>query len=196
MPRLAFLFLICLLVACQSPIQEVPQLDLSYTYQKETAQTHPTIRGAWQSIGNGYLLEVRADSILLYSHTASFCYKEKNDYLEGLYHTRSQFTLHEDTLSIYLTDYGTGTQELQTKKDFFRIDKLPEDCLTFKEMLALPNPKQFELYQETLKENYAFTTERQMDWNQAFSTYQDSITNDDQSLFEAMGAIATLTKDH
>ena len=87
--------------------------ELQDTFVKERNEVNPQIRGVWKSIGNGYLLDARQDSILLYSFTKSFCYKEKNDYLEGLLHLESKFYLQHDTLSIYLTDYGSQTENLQ-----------------------------------------------------------------------------------
>ncbi|MDN5204670.1 hypothetical protein QQ008_24980 [Fulvivirgaceae bacterium BMA10] len=77
---------------------------LEYTFLKDENHTNPLIREIWKSIGNGYYLEVREDSILLYSYTKSFCYKEKNDYLEGLLNAQSQFEVRQDTIGIYLTD--------------------------------------------------------------------------------------------
>ncbi|MEL6672852.1 MAG: S41 family peptidase [Bacteroidota bacterium] len=190
-----YLLPLLLLFSCgpQAPLEEPP---LAYTFLVDSAQSHPDIRGVWQSIGNGYYLEVRPDSLWLYSYTRSFCYKEKNDYLEGLLRGQSQFTLRGDTLALYLTDYGEATRQLQAKKDFVRVKSLPEGWLSFAEMTRLSPEKQLALYQETLQENYAFAEERGMKWDEVFLRYQDSLLFEKTSLFEAMGAIATLTKDH
>ncbi|GAB5555743.1 MAG: hypothetical protein Sapg2KO_53340 [Saprospiraceae bacterium] len=181
--------------ACQSASTTIAPTKLENTFLKERNQTNPKIRGIWKSIGNGYFLEVKIDSIKLYSYTESFCYKEKNDYLEGLLNSQSQFVIRGDTIGVYLTYYGSSTQNLQTKKDFYRIEKLPENCLTFEEMLALDNKKLFNLYQEHLQENYAFAEKRKLDWASIFNSFQDSLLADEQALFESIGNIATLTKD-
>ena len=197
MRYLAFLLVITFFCSCnnQSIKFEDSNSKIDYTFLVKSNHTNPLIRGIWKSIGNGYFLEVREDSLLLYSYTKSFCYKEKNDYLEGLLNSQSQFILKGDTIGVYLTDYGERTKELQTKKDFLRIDKMPENCITFSDMTNLSARKQLELYKETLEENYAFSKERQLNWEHIFEAYQDSIISDNNILFESMGKIATLTKD-
>lgn len=197
MRHFVFILILGTLISCDSPtkLTENPPPKLEYTFSSLENQSHPRIRGVWRSIGNGYLLEVKADSILLYSYTKSFYYKEKNDYLEGLLNSESQFWLRGDTLGVYLTNYGDETQHLQTKKDFLRIQGMPQGCLSFSEMVMLDNKSLFTLYHETMEENYAFSRERQLNWDLLFETYQDSISSNEDALFESMGKIASLTKD-
>ncbi|WP_281987000.1 S41 family peptidase [Aquimarina aggregata] len=168
---------------------------LEKTFLKDKNTTNPLIKGIWKSIGNGYYLEARQDSILLYSYTTNFCYKEKNDYIEGLLHSQSQFALRGDTLGIYLTDFGDKTQTLQTKKDFIKVDRLPENTIDFSKLTTLSPQKLFKLYIETLQENYAFSKRRGLDWKSLFNGYKDSLTHTNEALFNTMGKIATLTKD-
>ena len=170
-------------------------INLQSTFLIDSNKTNPSIQGIWKSIGNGYYLEARKDSILLYSYTENFCYKEKNDYLEGLLNSQSQFTIHEDTLGIYLTDFGDKTQILQTKKDFVRVSKLPGNTIKFQEMTALSPEISFKLYLETMHENYAFTNERILNWTELHIKYKDSVSIEDEALFKTMGKVATLTKD-
>ncbi|MEO1212332.1 MAG: S41 family peptidase [Bacteroidota bacterium] len=162
---------------------------------EELERVNPQIQGLWKSIGNGYILEARKDSLLLYSYTQSFCYKEKNDYLEGLFNAQSSFRIQDDTLHLYLTDYGNETEILQTKKDFIRINALPNDCLSFHQMVKLPALDQLNLYRESLEENFAFQERRNLDWENLFTLYADSLKADTSKLFPYMGAIATATKD-
>lgn len=178
--------------ACTPPMQQ--PMPLQHTIAAD-GNVKAQLVGVWQSIGNGYLLEARSDSILLYSYTQSFCYKELNDYLEGLLHEQSQFRLRNDTLELYLTDYGSATKHLQTKKDFVRIDQLPEGCMTFQQMRDLPHEQSWQLYKETLTENYAFSKRRDLNWAQLFGQYGDSLAASGD-LFASMGQIATLCKDH
>ncbi|MEO1253492.1 MAG: S41 family peptidase, partial [Bacteroidota bacterium] len=172
-----------------------PTNNLQNTFLNESNSTNSSIQGIWKSIGNGYYLEVRKDSILLYSYTKSFSYKEKNDYLEGLLNTQSQFIIREDTLGIYLIDFGDKTQILQTKKDFIRVDKLPSNTIEFYEMTALSPESSFELYLETMQENYAFNNERNLNWTEIYAMYKDSVSIGNEALFNTMGKVATLTKD-
>ena len=166
-----------------------------FTFLVDRNITNPSIRGYWQSIGNGYYLEVRADSILLYSYTRNFCYKEKNDYLEGLLNSQSRFIRQADTLGIYLTDYGAKTTMLQTKKDFVQVDSLPTGCLSFAEQTQLPPSRLFQLYRETIEENFAFRSRRELNWEQIFQLHRDSAGPSEYALFKTLGKIATLTKD-
>ena len=169
--------------------------QLEYTYIKDKNAVNPLIQGIWKSIGNGYYLEARKDSILLYSYTENFTYKEKNDYLEGLLNSQSQFNLRQDTLGIYLTDFGSETQFLQTKKDFIKVDKLPDNTIEFSELTKLSSEQLLKLYKETMQENYAFTKRRNLNWKNLFDEYKDSISLSDKALFNTMGKIATRTKD-
>ena len=197
MKATSYLLLFFLLVGCLEKKTNEGHIisNLQDTFLKNKKVVNPLINGVWKSIGNGYYLEARKDSILLYSYTENFCYKEKNDYLEGLLNSESQFDLSQDTLAIYLTDYGQKTRDLQAKKDFIKINGLPENCITFSEMTQLDNPKLFHLYIETLRENYAFSKRRNLDWKSIFETYKDSVSSDEESLFETMGSVATLTED-
>lgn len=169
--------------------------QLEYTFLKEKNAVNSKLVGVWKSIGNGYYLEAKNDSILLYSYTDHFCYKEKNTYLEGLLNAQSLFRLRQDTLAVYLTDFGAKTEILQTKKDFVRVDSLPRNCLGFSELVKLPSLELFELYRETMQENYAFDQRRNLHWQSLFDTYRDSLSSQEKSLFHSMGEIAIETKD-
>jgi len=170
---------------------------IEYAFLRENGKTNPSIKGYWKSIGNGYIVNATTDSILLYSYTTNFCYKEKNDYIEKLLNTQSRFYVHGDTITIFPSDYGDKTYELQIKNDFVRINNLPKHCIGFSEMQQL-NPSQlFNLFIETLKENYAFSRERKLNWTTIQEDYGKKISNTstEQELFQIMGDVVTLTKD-
>lgn len=184
-----------MLLGCTGIETKVKDPGLKYAIDRTHGKVSPEITGYWRSVGNGYLLEARKDSILLYSYTEGFCYKEKNDYLEGLLNSESRFLMRQDTLGIYLTDFGERTGWLQTKKDFVRVGGLPKDCIGFPDMQELGNRELFGLYLETLEENYAFKKERGLDWGQLYQSYMDSIKTGKESLFRAMGRVAEMTGD-
>ena len=173
-------------------------VKLEDSFLIENGSVHPVVKGYWKSIGNGYILDATADSILLYSYTKNFCYKEKNDYIEGLLNDKARFTIRNDTLSIYKTDFGTKSTTLQIKHDYVRINRLPENYLSFREMQNLSAKKLFNLFIETCEENYAFSRERNLNWGfiktEFESKISDSITEDE--LFQLLGQIVTRTKDH
>lgn len=53
---------------------------------------------------------------------------------------------------------------LQIKRDYIKIDRLPENHLSFSEMQNLGAKKLFNLFIETYEENYAFSKERNLNW--------------------------------
>lgn len=99
------------------------------SFLRKNGNVNSVVKGYWKSIGNGYILDATSDSILLYSYTKNFCYKEKNDYIEGLLNDKARFVLHNDTLSIYSSDFGNKSLVLQIKRDYIKIDRLPENHL-------------------------------------------------------------------
>ena len=167
------------------------------TFLIENGSVHPAVKGYWKSIGNGYILDASSDSIRLYSYTKSFCYKEKNDYLEGLLNAKARFTLRNDTISIYKTDFGEKSTELQVKHDFVRIDGLPKNYLSFQEMQKLGAKKLFNLFIETYEENYAFSKERNLNWSSIKTEFESKISDSttENELFQLLGEIVTRTKD-
>ena len=188
--------LVFFLATCTAKkIDENPLLQ--YTFLKDESRINPEFRGIWRSIGNGYLLDASGDSIRLYSYTKGFCYKEKNDYLEGLLNTQTKFHISHDTLRIFLTDFGEKTQYLQSAKAFLKVDNLPETCIPFSRMQSLDSEQLLALYLETMQENYAFADERELNWNDIRKEHGSRINANTprEELFEVMGEIATLTHD-
>ena len=164
----------------------------------ENGSVHPAVKGYWKSIGNGYILDATSDSILLYSYTKNFCYKEKNDYIEGLLNDKARFAKRNDTLSIYKADFGEKSTTLQIKHDYVRIDRLPEKYISFREMQNLSTKKLFNLFIETCEENYAFSRDRNLNWSFIKTEFESKISDSttENELFQLLGQIVTRTKDH
>ncbi|MEM9834050.1 MAG: S41 family peptidase [Bacteroidota bacterium] len=198
MKVLALLIIVFLTIRCSQKKSSVDTQHLEYAFLNKDSLVNPNIQGIWKSIGSGYLLEARHDSLLLYSYTKNFCYKEKNNYLEGLLNSESQFRRHGDTISLFLTDYDSKTESLQASRNYILIDTLPASCMTFTEMQQMGAEKQLALYLETMEENYAFTQERQVDWDSIRTHYSNQVssTTTNEELFQLLGEIATLTEDH
>lgn len=164
---------------------------------RENGTVNPAVRGYWKSIGSGYMLDATSDSIFLYSYTKNFCYKEKNDYIEGRLNDKARFVLHNDTLSIYASDFGNKSMSLQIKRDYTRINRFPEH-LSFSEMQNLGAKKLFNLFIETYEENYAFSKERNLNWDAIKTEFERRVTDSttENELFQLLGQIVTRTKDH
>ena len=173
-------------------------VKLDNTFLIENGTVNPTVKGYWKSIGNGYILDATSDSIFLYSYTKSFCYKEKNDYIEGLLNSNARFKKRNDTISVYPADFGEKSNLLQIKNDYVRIDGLPKNHLSFSEMQKLSSKKLFELFIETLEENYAFSQERNLNWSKIKMEFESKISDSttEKELFQILGQIVNLTKDH
>ncbi len=173
-------------------------VNQEYPFLRENRIVNPTVKGYWKSVGNGYILDAASDSILLYSYTKNFCYKEKNDHIEGLLNDKARFTLQNDTLSIYKTDFGEKSTALQVKHDFIRMDGLPKHYLSFEEMQNLSAKKLFNLFIETYEENYAFSRERNVNWSAIKAEFENTISDSttENELFQLLGQIVTRTKDH
>lgn len=199
--RVPFIGILANLYLLSYPLSGASQTNsgpAKFSRIKENGKINLSIKGFWKSIGNGYLLEATSDSIFLYSYTSHFCYKEKNDYLEGLLNTQAGFVRHLDTISIYFADYGERTRQLQIKNDFIKINALPENCMSFPQMQSLNPAQLFDLFMETLKENYAFSQERKLNWDSLKTIYGNKInsTTTREELFQYLGQVVTQTKDH
>ena len=167
------------------------------SFLRENGTVTPIVKGYWKSIGNGFILDATSDSILLYSYTKNFCYKEKNDHIEGLLNDKARFTLRNDTISIYNADFGKKSTSLQIKHDYVRINALPKNSISFSEMQNLGAKKVFSLFIETCEENYAFSKERNLNWRSIKDEFENKITDSttEKELFKYLGEIVTRTKD-
>ncbi|HAS40496.1 MAG TPA: hypothetical protein DCS93_08455 [Microscillaceae bacterium] len=197
---LVYLLALGVLVGCtpgqSTDIEDLPKLQ--YAFSKATKAIQPQLKGYWKSIGHGYILDASADSIRLHSYTKSFCYREKNDYLERLMNSQTQFIQKNDTLSIFLMDFGPQTTHLQSRRDFVRMKQLPENHLSFDELQQLPPLKLFDLFIETLEENYAFSKERKLEWTKIREDLSKNISDSttQEALFQMMGKVTKSAKDH
>ena len=111
----------------------------------------------------------------------------------------SKFYLNQtrDTLSVYLHDFGSKTKTLQDEKRFYKLNSLPDNCTALTEDQRNDPAYLFELFYTTLKENYAFAKERNIDWEKIYKDYRPKITSKttQRDLFNWMGEIVTMTKD-
>lgn len=167
--------------------------------ENSVTYVNSSIRGIWKSIGDNYLLEADQEKINLFSTTSKHCYRETNDYLTDLLNTKAAFSLNKtnDTLSVFYQDFDEKTRQLQTENKYYRLRELPKNCTTLTEEQK-ENPEfLFDLFWLTLQENYAFTAERNLNWNQIYRDFRPKISpqTTPYDLFEVMGQIVTLTRD-
>lgn len=169
-------------------------------YRMDTFANHgDLINGVWQSVGDGYLLDISPQTIKLYSYTEKYCYEDHNEFQLGQLKTSSQYVLRDggDSLSVFLHDLGKRTRNLQDENKYYRINRLPRKCKE-KRQPSLSNPAYlFELFCATLKENYAFSLERHLDWAKIYAQYRPRVkaNTTQRELFDLLGEIVTLTQD-
>lgn len=191
------LLIVCnVFLSCQ---EKIAQDSLAHTFVLEMGMVNPSIKGVWKSIGEGYIWDATNDSLKLYSYTDSFCYKERNNYLEGLLNSEAQFIKRgKDTLYIYYEDYKGETKRLNNKRIWVQIDQLPSNCISLDEIQKSSPGTIFKLFVQTFKENYAFSTERNLDWEEISRLYSPKITHQisEDSLFQLLGEIVVQTQDH
>ena len=156
---LAILLLIGTLYLSCTPEMKPQSLERIY----EETLTNNALLGMWKSIGHGYIFQFTTDSALVHSYTKTFCYKEKNTYLENILLRESHYKLSRDTLEIFLSDYGSDTEYLQVAKHFIRIDNQP-NCWSRSKLLDQNERTIWELYKETMVENFAFANRRRINW--------------------------------
>jgi len=165
----------------------------------DTKSINTSVKGVWKSIGNSYLLDARNDSIILYSTTSEHCYTERNAYLSGLLNNSALFKVdvRTDTLTLYLQDFGENTSLLQSENKFYRLPTLPKNCGDLTDSQKSDPQFLFNLFWLTLRENYANSSERNINWNDIYLTYRPKISplSTKYDLFDIMGQIVTLTKD-
>lgn len=191
-----FLSLILLLSGFTSLAQALSPVVLK---SGNTKSLNASVRGVWKSIGNSFLLDARNDSIVLYSTTSQHCYTERNPYLTGLLNNSSRFRIdaRKDTLLLYLQDFGENTSFLQSENKYYRLSELPKNCGDLTDAQKSSPEFLFNLFWLTLRENYANSSERNINWNDIYLTYRPKITplSTKYDLFDVMGQIVTLTKD-
>jgi carboxyl-terminal processing protease len=169
------------------------------TQNNGSVKQHSALNGYWRSIGGGYILDATKEKIGLYSYTDCCCYQDENKYVTDLLNTSSVFIFNatQDTLSLYLHDLGKRTEQLQTKHVFSRLSALPDNCAPLSDQQKNDPIFLSRLMLETLKENYAFTSERNINWNEIEKSSRQQITasTTKEELHKIIGEAVKKTKD-
>lgn len=190
--------LITLSLNCNHKIDNEATSELEYIFLQKENKINPKLKGIWKSPDEGYLWDASGDSLNIYSFTENFCHREALYYLEHLLNSTAQFIAHgTDSIRFYYHDFGDNTADLQLRRDMVKIDKMPDHCLSSKELQTAKPQYVFQLFLETLQENYAFSQERHMDWQAIRNAYSNRVTEEttEEELFQLMGEIVVKTKD-
>ncbi len=162
------------------------------------AAIDPRLIGVWQSIGDGYILEATADKIKLYNYTDFACYPETDDYQTSLLNSSALFAFTHDTLCTYLHDFGNKSAYLQSGRRYVKRSGLPKNCSFLTQSQQNDPEFIFDVFWHTLKENYAFEKERNLNWVEIYKAYKPKVSKQTskEDLLKMMGEIIKLTKDH
>lgn len=189
--------LLMLSALCGTGVAQNPYL--TSVKDESTSCIREHLKGTWKSVGNSYLLQVTEDQVTLYSTTSQHCYPERNEYMTALLNSSAQVLVNKtnDSLSVFLQDFGARTRQLQTENKYYRIPELPKNCGPLTEQQQKDPEFLFNLFWLTLRENYAAARERNVDWNRIYLDYRPTITaaSTTHDLFDVMGRIVTLTQD-
>lgn len=138
-------------------------------------KTMPAARGYWRADAYGYLFEITDDEIHLFSETASHVWKQNNsEYVDA-------WVKLDTTRNVALiSEHNRVPPELVR-----RIHSIPQ---TYRPNATWTRVQLFEVFAETMNENYAFFQEHAVDWNARLNKFQPQVTNDisEAALFELM----------
>ena len=146
------------------------------------------VDGIWKTSGYNLIIEIKSNKYKVYEITEMSCLRVKPIYLKlPGFQVRS---LSED--SILLEIKNTTYQIIAT-----RIEQLPEICENCKKHKTNDPVLNFEVFIQTFKENYAFSHQRTIDWEQIYSEYKPGVlsTTTKEELFDVFTEIAASLDD-
>jgi carboxyl-terminal processing protease len=164
----------CLGIACRSPrpgsATVVPVVETRQWFALDAvARRDARLRGVWEAEGYGHLVIIEADDIRVLHQTPTFCMADV-----GLVPRFALFSFDEgaERLSLLHEDYGSASEELQTRVDLRRMATLPARC-------SVPQPTEdttpsavFDALSTLLQEHYAFFAERRVAWEPLRERYR------------------------
>ncbi|MCD4769706.1 MAG: S41 family peptidase [Bacteroidales bacterium] len=146
------------------------------------------IDGIWKTNAYNLIIEIKSNRYKVYEITEISCLRVKPIYLKlPGFQVRS---LSKD--SILLEIENTTYQIIAT-----RIKQLPEVCNSYKKYRTKDPILNFEVFIQTFKENYAFSQQRSVDWEQIYSEYSPGVlsTTTKEELFDVFTEIAASLND-
>lgn len=122
--------------------------------------------GVWESIGHGQILEIKDSlSYAFFDNTSISCVPVRKSAFKEI---ESVLSLANDTLSLLTSGIIYS---------FTKSDDLPAACTNFLSNEKLKDPLyNFEVFMETVRENYAFLALNQIDWEDLYNTQKAKLT--------------------
>lgn len=127
-------------------------------------EENKSVNGAWQSIGHGKILEIIDSSTYTYYDITSFsCFPVRQRNFDEII---PHLSLKNDTLSIALGPYIY---------EYSRLADMPDLCQHYSPIKAGDALYNFEVFMQTVKENYAFLELNKINWDQLYQTQKGKL---------------------
>lgn len=124
--------------------------------------------GLWQAVGYGKILKIDKSKIKTYDYNNLSCTPYWGvDLMKNFKRFFNPYFIHDDTLILTLGP---------TKYTYFRIEKMPETCNG--EPYDYSRNLNFNSFIESFKTYYAFSKERELDWDKIKKKYQPQINEE------------------
>lgn len=120
-------------------------------------EEHQSVNGVWQSVGHGKILEIiDSTTYTNYDITAISCFPVRKRNFEEII---PLMTLKNDTLTIVHGPYIYN---------YYRLEKMPELCQIYDPSKSSDILFNFEVFMQTVKENYAFMELNKINWERLY----------------------------
>lgn len=140
-------------------------LIIVFACQNKPTQKTETVNGTWESVGSGWILEIKdSTSYQFYDITSISCVPIRKGSFQEL---QKSLTLENDTLNLLI---GVITYK------FTRSKALPQLCVETKTEKNKNPIYNFEVFAETVKEHYAFFELNKINWNQLYKQQKGKLT--------------------
>jgi len=153
-----------------------------------TTKKNPTIEGYWMQDGYGVYLEITDSIYKMYDVTEISCQPSVsgsiNNWTDSLSTLMDLYTVSEINSKSMVLKYGI------TSYKFSKLDTPLKTCET--PILESTNPKlNFDIFWHTFKENYAYSTIRNVDWEAIYEA-QKPLISEATSQVELFGYIGEI----
>lgn len=162
-------------------------LIIVFACQNKLTQKTETLNGTWESVGSGWVLEIKdSTSYQFYDITSISCVPIRKGSFQEL---QKALTLENDTLN-----FLKGVINYQ----FIRSKALPQLCIETKTEKNKNPIYNFEVFAETVKEHYAFFELNKINWNQLYKQQKGKLTekSTDVELYHVIDETLELLNDN